>query len=88
MDTKASESQKTFYNFGASPFPSTALSLKTRQKTAVDPANDLRGISFTRARTASHPPFLDLHHGVRALDRQGEHDRKSEQSGLGVECEH
>ena len=41
-----------------------------------------------RARTASHPPFLDLHHGVRARDRQGEHDRKSEQSGLGVECEH
>ena len=41
-----------------------------------------------RVRTASHPPFLDLHHGVRACGRQGEHYRKSEQSGLGVEFEH
>ena len=75
VDTKASESQKTFCNFGASSLWCTALSLKTRQKTAVDPANDLRGISFMRARTASHPPFLDLPHGVRARDRQETQDQ-------------
>ena len=37
--------QKTLCTIGASPLRNTALSLKTRQKTAVDPKNDSREIS-------------------------------------------
>ena len=68
--------------------------LKVKKIGAVTPAKTRYTILVAkilmRVRTASHPPFLELHLGVRTRDRQGEHDLKSvrEQSGLGVECEH